>query len=167
VKQPWPTARIVYSIRDFGHANQKPEYDLNDDQISEMSIDAISFDGISYTVYNPRKGAGNQIKLNSSGNYRWLKVAGNSMNRASPIPIEPDDYALADLDQEPQFGNIIIANLHNPPTPAEKAGVIKRYTSKGLKSESVEQIDPIPVIDADIRGVVIAVAKPSTFSTTP
>jgi hypothetical protein len=155
----WSPARIIYSVRDFGHANHDPEFDMGDDQISEMSIDAISFDGISHTVYNLRRGAGNQIKLNSSGKYRWLKVAGNSMNRAVPIPLEPGDYVLADLDQEPQIGNIIIANLHNPPTPAERAGVIKRYIRRGLKSESIEPIDPIPLTDADIRGVVIAVAK--------
>jgi tetratricopeptide (TPR) repeat protein len=160
-KRPWPTAHIVYGVQDFGHATGKPAFGLSDDRVGEMSIDAISFNGESHTLYNPRTGAGDQIKLNSSGNYRWLKVAGNSMNQASPIPIEPGDYALADLDQAPQFGNIVIANLHNPPTPDERAGVIKRYASKGLKSESVEQIDPIPLEYADIRGVVIAIAKPS------
>jgi hypothetical protein len=163
----WSPARIIYSVRDFGHANQNPEFDMGDEQISEMSIDAISFDGISHMVYNLRRGAGNQIKLNSSGNYRWLKVAGHSMNRADPIPLEPGDYVLADLDQEPQIGNIVIANLHNPPTPAERAGVVKRYLRKGLKSESIEQIDPIPLTDADIRGVVIAVAKNSTEPGSP
>ena len=165
--QAWSPARIIYSVRDFGHANQNPEYDMNEDQISEMSIDAISFDGVGHTVYNLRRGAGNQIKLTSSGNYRWLKVAGNSMNHASPVPIEPGDYALADLDQEPQIGNIVIANLHNPPTPVERAGVIKRYTRKGLNSESIESIDPIPLDEADIRGVVIAVAKTSAVTTYP
>ncbi len=165
--QAWQSARIIYSIRDFGHANQNPKYDMNDDQISEMSIDAISFDGVSHTVYNLRRGAGSQIKLTSSGNYRWLKVAGTSMNRASPISIEPGDYVLADLDQEPQINNIVIASLHNPPTPEEKAGVIKRYTSKGLKSESIKQIDLIPLAEADIRGTVIAVAKTSKAPTYP
>lgn len=163
----WLPARIIYSVRDFGHANPNPEFDMDEDQISEMSIDAISFDGMSHTVYNLRPGAGNQIKLTSSGNYRWLKVAGNSMNRADPIPLEPGDYVLADQDQAPQNGNIVIANLHDSPTPAERAGVIKRYSSKGLKSESNEQIDPIPLTDVDIRGVVIAVAKTSTVPIYP
>jgi hypothetical protein len=163
----WSPARIIYSVRDFGHANQNPEFDMDNNQVGEMSIDAVSFDGVSHTVYNLRQGAGNQIRLTSSGNYRWLKVAGNSMNRSDPIPLEPGDYVLADLDQSPQVGNIVIANLHNPPTPAERAGVIKRYTQKGLKSESIKQIDPIPLTDADIRGVVIAVAKTSTVPIYP
>ena len=163
----WSAARIIYSVRDFGHANKSPEYDMNEDQISEMSIDALSFDGISHTVYNLRRGTGNQIKLTSSGNYIWLKVAGNSMNRAAPIPIEPGDYVLADLDLEPQIGNIVIANMHNSPTSAERATVIKRFTRRGLKSESIELIDPIPLTDADIRGVIIAVAKTSPVPTYP
>ncbi|KAF0107363.1 MAG: hypothetical protein FD146_1841 [Anaerolineaceae bacterium] len=153
----WPTARIIYGVYDIGHASKVGKYILDDGQIGEMSIDEVNFDEMKHKVYNLREG--DQITLVPGKDYRWLKVAGNSMNRANPIPIEPDNYVLADLGQKPQVGNIVIANLHNPPTPAERAGVIKKYTNDGLKSESTETIDNIPLTDVDIRGVIIAVAK--------
>ncbi|PIP35829.1 MAG: hypothetical protein COX20_09215 [Desulfobacterales bacterium CG23_combo_of_CG06-09_8_20_14_all_52_9] len=156
--QPWPTAQIVYRVQDFSHASREGKFVLDNAQISEMSIDEVKFDDITHKIYNLREGS--QIRLVSGGNYRWLKVAGESMNRATPVPIEPGDYILTALDITPQIEDIVIANLHNPPTPAERAGVVKRYNSDGFKSESTEILSPIPLTEADIRGVVFAVAKP-------
>ncbi len=81
------------------------------------------------------------------------------MNKAHPIPILPDDFILMDPGQHPQAGQIVVADLKHPPTPDEQAGVVKRYSRQGLKSESSEDHKPIPLRDAKLRGVVIAVAK--------
>ena len=155
---PWPIAQITSGVNDFGHASRVGKYVFDDEQISEMAINEIAFDGINHNLYNLREGT--QISTRSSGDYRWLRVAGNSMNLAEPVPIEPGDYILADLSLSPQIGDIVVANLNNPPTPAERAGVVKRYNNDGVKSESTESIDPIPLAKVNIRGVVLAVAKP-------
>jgi SOS-response transcriptional repressor LexA len=152
-----PSARIVHGVYDIGHASANGVYVMDDEQISEISIDSIEFDEITHKVFNVREG--NQIVLGSGGNYHWLKVAGNSMNLAKPVSIEPEDFVLVDVNLAPETGNIVFARLKAPPVPAERAGVIKRYSSNGFESESTESINPIPLVVADIRGVVIAVAK--------
>jgi len=154
-----PSARIVYGVYDIAHASANGVYVMDDEQICEISIDSIEFDEVTHKVFNLREG--NQIVLGSGGNYRWLKVAGNSMNMAKPVSIEPEDFVLVDVNQAPEAGNIVFARLKTPPIPAERAGVIKRYSSNGFESESTESINPIPLKVAEIRGVVIAVAKPT------
>lgn len=155
-----PTSHLVYRVGNFGHTNPAPVFDSRDDQDIDLSIETIRFDGDIYEIFNPRR-TGDQIRLTFSGNYRWLKVFGTSMNRADPVSIEEDDFVLARLDQQPNFNDIVVANLHNPPVPGEKAVIIKRFTLFGLKSESSKPFDLVPSVEADIRGVVIAVAKPA------
>jgi hypothetical protein len=150
-------AQLIYRVYDIAHASRTGQFVFDDSTINEVIIDTIVIDNLQYSINNVR--AGNQIVL-SSGDYRWLKVAGNSMNRAQPVPITPDDYILVDLDQHPEFGDIVVANLRHSPTPAERAGVVKRFCKEELRSESTESITPIPFTHVDIRGVVIAVAKP-------
>jgi hypothetical protein len=157
-KKSWPTASMVYGVYDVGHASKVGRFVLEDDQISEMSIEDVRFDDKKHKIYNLH--IGSQIRLHPSGEYRWLRVVGNSMNRATPIPIDPEDYVLVDFKVNPQPGNIIFASFCNPPTPAERAGVIKRLSGEGLRSESSEIIEPIPMEDVELRGVVLAIAKP-------
>jgi len=154
-----PTARIVYGVYDIGHASANGVYVMDDEQISEISIDTIEFDDVAHKVFNLREG--NQIILGHGRDYRWLKVSGNSMNLSKPVSIEPEDFVLVDVNLAPETGNIVFARLKSPPIPTERAGVIKRYSSNGFESESTESITPIPLMVADIRGVVIAVAKRS------
>ena len=85
------------------------------------------------------------------------------MDRAEPVSICNNDFALVvDVhasDIKPQYNDIVVAALHNP-TPDERAGVIKKYTPKGLRSMSNESYPLIPLQKINIRGVVIAFAKP-------
>jgi SOS-response transcriptional repressor LexA len=155
-----PSARIVYGVYDIAHASANGVYVMDDEQICEISFDSIEFDEVTHKVFNLREG--NQIVLGTGGNYRWLKVAGNSMNMAKPVSIQPEDYVLVDVNLAPETGNIVFARLKTPPIPAERAGVIKRYSSTGFESESTDSINPIHLKAAEIRGVVIAVAKRTT-----
>jgi hypothetical protein len=156
-KLSWPTASIVYGVYDVGHASRVGKFVLEDDQIGLMSIETIKFDDKSHKIFNLR--IGNQISINPNGEYRWLRVVGQSMNKATPVPIDQDDYVLVHFKVAPQYGNIVFASFNRPPTPAERAGVIKRYSREGLKSESTDQIEPIPLEEIELQGIVLAVAK--------
>jgi hypothetical protein len=161
-KRPFrPTASIIFGVHDFAHASRVGKYVMDDDLIEEIAIDELSIDGITHKIYPAQKG-NSLITLTSGKEYRWLRVAGNSMNQAEPTIIEPGDYVLADLSRMENIGDIVVAGLNNPPTPAERAGVVKRHGGNALKSESDEQVDPIPISEVKIRGVVLAVAKPSS-----
>jgi hypothetical protein len=151
-------AQIVYGVFDMVHAGIKGVFVMDDSEISEMAIEEILFDGKKHRVFNLREGR--QIKVVPSGRYAWLRVAGNSMNAAKPVPVEPNDYVLVDFNLQPQNGNLVFAALNDAPTPKERAGVIKRLASDGLYSESSENYGPIPLTKAKLQGVVLAVAKP-------
>jgi hypothetical protein len=153
------SARIVYAVKDLGHASREGKFVWDDDYICDMTIDEVQFENIPHKIFNLR--GGSQISLVAGRDYRWLRIAGESMNCAKPIPFENGDYILADLHTKPQFGDIVVAKFRNPPTPAERAGAIKRYHERGLVSESTQAIAPIPFLEVDIRGVVIAIAKPA------
>ncbi|MBI1792677.1 MAG: S24 family peptidase [Chloroflexi bacterium] len=96
--------------------------------------------------------------------YRWLQVQGDSMECAYPVPIlEGDCVLVIDIirgDYIPQYGDIVVAARHIM-TGSEGGAVIKRFTSKGLCSESNASYRPISLMDVDIRGLAIAVAKPA------
>lgn len=159
-KQPWPAARLNFSVYDFGHASRVGKYVLDDEPISEIEIEEIVIGGEPHKLYCAQEG-NYEITLTVGGNYRWFCVAGESMNQAEPTAIQPNDYVLADINRNANIGDIVIANLRNPPTPAERAGIIKRFEKEFLKSESSEDIPRIPITEIEkISGVVIAVAKP-------
>ena len=155
----WKRARLIFGVYDIGHASYVGKFVFEDTVLGAVEVEQVVIAGKTYNLHNYR--GGTEIAITSGGDYRWLKVAGISMNKAKPIPIEPDDYVLADLKLAHQPRDIVIANLHNPPTPEERAGVIKRFTLKGLKSESISDIPNIPLSAVDICGVVIAIAKPA------
>jgi hypothetical protein len=154
----WKAARLTSGVYDIGHASQSGKFVFDDSMISKLEIEFLKFDNLQYKIYSLRGGM--EVKLKPSGEYHWLKVAGTSMNHATPIPIEPGNYILADLSLTPRIGDIIIARFKNPPTTEERAGVIKRYAPTGLVSESRSAVPVIPLSDIELRGVVIAVAKP-------
>jgi hypothetical protein len=155
----WPTTVLTSDIFDFAHASKVGIFVFDDEPVGEMTIENIRFDGKPHEIFSLRNEY--QIKLAPQTQYRWLKVAGRSMNNASPVPLNPGDYVLAALNVNYDIGELVIADLINAPSMQERAGVIKRYGSKGLKSESTDDIEPIPLSEVVIRGVAIAVAKKS------
>jgi hypothetical protein len=155
----WPTARIIFGVYDIAHASLVGKYVMDDDLISQIAIEELLIDGKLHKLFSAQTG-NFEFTLASGTDYRWLRVSGESMNQATPTAINPDDYVLADLSHSVNNGDIVIASLLNPPTPEERAGVIKRFGGKELRSESKELIDPIPIAEVEIRGVVLAIAKP-------
>jgi len=158
LKPSWPAAYITYGVHDFGHASRVGKYVLDDDPISEIVLDEISINGKFYKLFCAQDG-NHELTLTPGKDYRWLCVAGESMNSANPTAIEPGDYVLTDINRNANVGDIVVANLLDPPTPAEHAGVIKRFAGNELRSESDKKIEPIPIAEAKLSGVVIAIAK--------
>jgi hypothetical protein len=158
-KQTWPTAWIRFGIHDFGQASQHGKYVMDDEQISEMTIGEVTINEVVHKLFSAQTG-NSAITFIPGRDYRWLRVKGDSMNRATPTTIEPDDYILAELNRNVNVGDIVVASLLNPPTPAERAGLIKRNGGSELRSESEKDIEPIPISEVEIRGVVLAIAKP-------
>jgi hypothetical protein len=162
----WPPAHIIYQIHDFGHASRVGKYVFDDEPIGEVTIDEIMINGELHKLFSTQFTTP-ELTLTAGNDYRWLCVTGDSMNNASPTPIESGDYVLADLNRKANNGDIVIAKLLDPPTPTERAGVIKRLAEHSLRSESNEKIDAIPLVEAKVRGVVIAIAKAGEKHSTP
>ena len=161
----WRKAQIVYGVFDIVHAGIKGVFVMDDAQVSEMTLDELKFDGKKYRIFSLREGT--RITIVASGRYAWLRVAGDSMNAAKPVPIDPNDFVLVDFNLHPQNGNLVFASWNDAPTPKERAGLIKRLAKDGLRSESSEPYDPIPLARVKLQGVVLAVAKPEDESEAP
>ncbi len=89
----------------------------------------------------------------------FVRVKGDSMNRAKPCPIEDGDYVLVRVNPQPQDNLIVAARLvgSKPDSPA----TIKRKRPDVLKSESSTGLRDIDITGvARFVGEVIAVAKP-------
>lgn len=147
--------------------------------IDETSL--IRFEDQEYRIYSEKKGDG-QISISKSDfltsifppqiserfglkgkRYGWLKVVGNSMNKADPIPIESGDYVLFYRNDNPAvcLDKIVVATLPGSAPNAPRL-VIKKLkkakeklpkTSNGkvaiqpvekfyLHSDSLLDIDP-------------------------
>ncbi len=152
---------IIFPVFSPIRAGEEGPFVLENPTDIVATISEIRFDDIPYSVYNIRSES-SPIKLHPRV-YRWFLVEGNSMNLAKPVPILENDYVLTtDLGASytvPQPGDIVIAALYNP-AQGQRAGVIKRYTPKGLQSISTDGYPNIPLENASIRGIVLAVAKP-------
>lgn len=112
--------------------------------------------------------------------YGWLEVSGNSMNNASPIPIENGDLVLFEenRDQQSCKDQIVLVSIISDNQPRL---MIKKLTEKGgkffLHSESTFTSDPLTgdnyeqdlefTPEHQLIGIVIAVAsdkpKPPKF----
>jgi tetratricopeptide (TPR) repeat protein len=130
-KPLWPAASIIFGVRDFAHASRFGKYVMDDDLISEVEIEELVIGGELHHLFAAQTG-NHTLTLTKETDYRWLRVAGESMNQAKPTAINPEDYVLADLSRSVNNGDIVIASFRNPPTPEERAGVIKRFGGKDL-----------------------------------
>jgi hypothetical protein len=162
----------------------KPDYK---GAVDESAL--IRFGGREYQVYSV-KGDDKQIAIsfknfltsivsrktsNEIGGqrYGWLKVAGNSMNNANPIPIESGDYVLFIENRNPEDKKIVIASL---PDSLEICLVVKRLVKTSEKQQErailrSESLDKDPKTQAkyqdlvvcennQVIGEVVAIAKP-------
>jgi hypothetical protein len=113
--------------------------------------------GKSYLLFeSPR---GNVIEPSPGSDSQWVKADDNSMDRATPIPIEPDDYLLTDRKLMPRYNDIVIAHQITPAPAGKTTHMLFRFTDKGLKTESSFTSLEIPFDCVDFMVVVIAIAK--------
>ncbi len=157
----WKRSQLIFPTQSQIRAGAEGDFIFESQPNLDAILEELTFNEIPHQFYNLRE-EGNPIVLNPRV-YRWFRVDGDSMNQATLIPIMNNDYVLAiDLNLSNfgfRFGDIIIAALDNP-VQGERAGVIKRYASEGLVSESSNDYEIISLDEVNIRGVVIAVAKP-------
>lgn|GEM_PF-3939889 len=154
-------AQLAFPIYDFVHAGTRGIFVFDDDAVNNINFEGPIADETKYQIFNIRNGnTSTPINIRSSGKYFWCRVSGKSMNQTAPIPIDDGDFILVNTIIQPTYNDIIVAALAESTSHADRAGVVKRFTKKGLVSESTEDYENISLTDADIRGVVIAVAKP-------
>ncbi|MBT7074243.1 MAG: S24 family peptidase [Anaerolineae bacterium] len=165
---PWQRSQLIFPTQNQIRAGVEGDFIFESQPELDATIDELDFNEVAHHFYNLRE-TGNPIILNPRV-YRWFRVEGDSMNQATPIPIMDNDYILAiDLNLSNfgfRFGDIIIAALDSP-AQGERAGVIKRYASDGLVSESSNDYEVISLEETNIRGVAIAVAKPISLCSGP
>ncbi len=159
LESPYVTGSI-FSTSNYVSASPKGDFTFDDDVVQKTGFE-IPFDETKYRVFNIReRNLAAPINIRDSGNYFRYPVAGNSMNQATPVPIETGDYILVDTNISPTVNDIVVAALVEPTSTTDRAGIVKRLTPKGLASESTEYYETVRLENVDIRGVVIAVAKP-------
>ena len=160
-KRKFTPSTLIFPVHSQVKAGEEGNFVFENSPSLDARLNEITFNEIPHELYNLQK-EGNPIILYPRV-YRWFHVEGNSMNQASPIPIDNADYILTiDLNMsnhDLKIGTIIIAELYNS-SQNERAGFVKRFTSEGLISESSAEYQEIPRDDVSIRGVAIAVAKP-------
>jgi hypothetical protein len=140
---------------------------LNDPEFTtiDWEIASLRIAGKEYRIYSTKKGdlevsisntdfltsilspyITQQLELNGK-KHGWLKVIGNSMSKASPVPIENEDYVLFTEGRDPAacIGKIVVASLPVVGTHATRL-IIKRLIKSGNKyffhSESIYDKDP-------------------------
>ena len=157
----WRRSQLIFPVQSQIRAGTEGKFIFESQPDLDAILDELAFNDINHYFYNLRE-EGNPIILDPRV-YRWFHIEGNSMNQATPVPVMDKDYILAiDINlsnRNAQIGDIVVAALHNP-LQGERAGVLKKYTSKGLESRSSEEYPIISRRKASIRGVAIAVAKP-------
>ncbi len=158
---PWRRSQIIFPVQNQIRAGREGNFIFESQPDFDAILDELAFNEEIHYFYNLRE-EGNPVFFNPKV-YRWFRIEGNSMNQVDPIPIMHEDYVLAiDLSLssiDVQLGSIVVAELYNP-LPNERAGVLKKYTANGLASRSSEEYPIIPLDEASIRGVAVAVAKP-------
>jgi len=131
-----------------------------DDEMNDASFEGPFINNIEYRVYNIKaKNTDDPIHTTSTSEPVWFRVTGNSMNNATPVPIEDGDLVLVNANLHETENDIVAAALIEPTSIADRAGIIKRFTRHGLVSESTVVYKEIRLSEVSIQGVVIAVAK--------
>lgn len=137
---------------------------LENQEISRTEIYAgnVVIDDKFYKIHS-LKISDYHTQLMGSKRYAWIKVNGESMNAALPIPINNGDYILIDIDNTPSSGDIVVASLPDE-TGSASMPVVKRYFNFELISESTSNFFPPIQLDAYARiiGKVVAIAKLET-----
>jgi len=136
----------------------------------------VEFFGIKHNIYSSKE-KDSQIKISNTKTYGWLMIVGESMNIASPIPIDNQDYVLFykinDLDScinkiviatkpelDEQYPTLVVKRLIATIPNSKKWGDGKKKYYLHSESSWDEYKDNIEFTEKNqLIGEVIAVAK--------
>jgi hypothetical protein len=127
---------------------------------SRLEINQVLIEDVPYRIHSLV--GGQVINLPSPQEHFVLKVSGNSMNLARPMPIENNDYVLMRRQAAADNGNIVAAEIiHEDPK-----ATLKRYRFQAgqyvLQPESADLNFKEQILmknDFFIRGIALAVLK--------
>jgi hypothetical protein len=170
---PFPIYGKATASPEGGITFEAPEYNANG--VTENY--EVLFFGKKHKVYSTNE-YDLQINITSGKSYGWLKIAGESMNIALPIPIEDQDYVLFCKTDELEFCTKKIVVATQPGLDEQyPLLIVKRLVAISPKSKSVSDTwkkyylhsesswddykDDIEFTNENqLIGEVIAVAKP-------
>ena len=156
-----PPQPVIFPIYDPVSAGKGGDFIFDSEPQGQASISELIIDEKPFRVYSMRE---KEPAILQPRIYRWLYVVGDSMNRASPYPlIEGDCILVVETNSSglsPKSNDIVVAALLDPAGSADRAGVVKKYTNEGLCSLSTKDYPVIPLKNARVKGIVVAVAKP-------
>jgi len=154
-------AGLLFPVYDPVSAGKGGNFIFDSQPQGQAAIHELTIDEKPFRVFSLR--TGEPVILHPRV-YRWMYVVGDSMNRAQPHPLVEGDCLLVvetgTSGLSPKPDDIVVAALVDPANPTDRAGVVKRYTSTGLRSESSQTYASIPLKKAKVKGIVLAVAKP-------
>jgi SOS-response transcriptional repressor LexA len=128
--------------------------------VTHMEVDRVIIEGVPYRIHSFT--GSRLVNLPSLQEHYVLKVTGNSMNRAKPVPIDPNDYVLMKRQSVAPSGNIVAAVIIRD----DPLATLKRFYQRGdeyiLQPESDDpkwQERILMKEDFSICGIVLAVLK--------
>ncbi|MEZ0395624.1 MAG: S24 family peptidase [Anaerolineales bacterium] len=128
-----------------------------------VEAESVVINGKTHTLHSCIPGE-NSISLRPDKRYGWVEVHGDSMNAATPVPVEEHDFALFYQADDAGDGDIVVA-IRADPSGAGYEHFIKRLDRKNKQLLSQTQASqgypPIHLSNkCKIVGVVVAIAKP-------
>lgn len=162
VKSPSSNAgTLIFPVFDPVCAGTTGHFIFDSEPQGQLSLGELTINEKPFRIYSLKN---NEPVFLHPRIYRWMLVTGDSMNQAHPYPLnEGDCLLIVETDSDglsPRSGDIVVAALLDPSSSAERAGVVKRYSPAGLRSESSQAYPSIPFKKVKVKGIVLAVAKP-------
>lgn len=166
VAQDWLELWEVFASIPAGEPGEMPSESL---KIGDIHVDRVWVNGLPHCIINLR-GGGKRVNLLREVKDRQvcvLKVAGNSMNAARPVPIQDGDYVLLRVQKSADDGDIVAAEIPHEHDDSYAEATLKRCHKRGagivLQPESTEDIPPFEFAPDQrppkIRGIALAVLK--------
>lgn len=121
-----PTALLQFiPVYDHISAGKFDVSGILEQPVSHMEVDHVVIEGIPHRIHSIT--SSRLLNLPALQEHYILKVSGNSMNRARPVPIEPNDYVLMRRQFEANDGNIVAATIIRE----DPLATLKRYYHHG------------------------------------
>jgi hypothetical protein len=109
------------------------------DPLGFLEISEVLIEDEPYQVFSVRRSSATQrqsVNISSQSYYQTIRVTGNSMNVARPIPIEPGDYVLLVSQPDAEDNAIVVAGILGQDQRATVKRLSRRNGKIQLKPES-------------------------------